>query len=74
MRNPQQILFPWAYQDRAEDPSQFRQLASRWRPLARVDREEDGLDVFAPLRLRGGSAQDPNAPVRPTWSPWLWVK
>jgi hypothetical protein len=73
MRTPQQILFPWAYQDRTEDPSHFRQLASRWRPLAR-DRDEEGFDVFAPLRFRNGSAQDPTAPARPTWSPWLWVK
>jgi hypothetical protein len=73
MRSPQHALFPWAHQDRAEEFSRFRQFASRWRPLARCDRDED-IDEFGSFGAGSASADGVDSSPRPTWSPWLWVK
>src|SRR5262249_21586560 len=74
MRSSQNVLFPWAYQDRAQELSRFREFASRWRPVVRCKRDEDDFDEFAPFDSRSSSADRVDPVPRPTWSPWLWVK
>jgi hypothetical protein len=71
MRSAQQVLFPWAYQDRVEDVPRFRQMARRWRPVVRPAVDEDDVDGL--MGMANGSLQRGPLP-RPTWSPWLWVK
>jgi hypothetical protein len=72
MRLTNEALFPWAYQDRAEELPKFRQLARRWHPVARTARADD-YDSFSPLNF--GKIPSGLKPLpRPTWSPWLWVK
>jgi hypothetical protein len=73
MRQTNDALFPWAYQDRAEDLSRFRQLANRWHPVARRARDDD-YDSFPPLQFGKMSSPNLKPLPRPTWSPWLWVK
>jgi hypothetical protein len=73
MRSSQQVLFPWAFQDRDEELSRFRQMASRWRPVVRCERDDDNTDGFASFDFESSSVRQPSV-ARPTWSPWLWVK
>jgi hypothetical protein len=77
MRLSSDVLFAWAYQDRAEDLSKFRQFARRWRPVARSSRDEDHDDdycAFPPLQFGAMRSPDLKPLPRPKWSPWLWVK
>jgi len=76
MRLSSDVLFAWAYQDRAEDLSKFRQFARRWRPVARNAREDcdDDHGAFPPLQFGTMRSPDLKPLPRPKWSPWLWVK
>jgi hypothetical protein len=74
MRLSNDALFSWAYQDRAEELTQFRQFANRWRPVARAARDEDDYTSFPPLHFGNGRSPGIKPQQRPTWSPWLWVK
>ena len=73
MRLSSDVLFAWAYQDRAEDVSRFRQFARRWRPMARNARDDD-YDAFPSLQFGTTRSPELKPLPRPTWSPWLWVK
>jgi hypothetical protein len=75
MRSPQQVLFPWAYDDRSEEISRFREMATRWRPVVRTERDDD-FGAFASLSFGADNspARESKPRVRPAWSPWLWVK
>lgn len=74
MRLSNEALFAWAYQDRAEDVPQFRQFARRWRSVVRTNRDEDDYESFPPMHFGKMGLRGTRAPVRPAWSPWLWVK
>jgi len=74
MRLSNEALFHWAYQDRAEDLTLFRQFASRWRPVARRGRDDDDYDSSQPPLFGKMRAAGVKPAQRPAWSPWLWVK
>jgi hypothetical protein len=74
MRLSNDALFAWAYQDRAEELTQFRQFARRWRPVVRTARDEDDFDSFPPLHFGRASSPGMKPLPRPAWTPWLWLK
>jgi hypothetical protein len=71
--------YVWARRDYQPDPPLFRELARRWRPLAR--RDEASAYRAASLPVHRPRADDKAAVSRNIlftkskgWSPWLWVR
>ena len=69
MLSPAAKLYFWAKRDRMRQPNFFRMRSQAWRDL--VPRRQD--DDYAP-RLRFRGMKSSRKSVRPTWTPWLWVK
>ena len=75
MLSPAEKLYFWAKRDRAvaaREPSFFGTRSQSWRDL--VPPRRDAEDYAPRYLFRGMRSMKASKPVRPTWTPWLWVK
>jgi hypothetical protein len=61
------VHFPWGRQDRAPEPTFFRVLRQRWRPVS-----ASLADEHSGRAARVSAIKRPVA-SKPAWTPWLWV-